>query len=134
MSWNGTSRTRLLATLVRRWLLPLLWLGAIIAVGNADVVPVRDTNTLMFALRKLIHVGEYAILSVLFCRALALNGRWVRLWPAIVVLVLTVMSGGLDEWQQSFVAGRGPRLTDVGFDTIGAALGLTWISIVRGRW
>lgn len=120
-------------TLARDWLLPLLWLGTLIAVGNADLVPVRGTNTPMFALRKLIHVGEYAILGVLICRALGLDRRQVGRQLGIVALVLTVASGGIDEWQQSFVAGRAPRLMDLGFDTVGSALGLAWVSIARQR-
>lgn len=126
-------RTIRFVTLARDWLLPLLWLGTLIAVGNADLVPVRGTNTPLFAMRKLIHVGEYAILSVLFCRALGLDRRQVRRQLGIVALIMTVASGGIDEWQQSFVAGRGPLLTDLGFDTLGAALGLAWVSIVRQR-
>jgi len=126
-------RTTRFVTLARDWLLPLLWLGTLIAVGNADLVPVRGTDTPLFALRKLIHVGEYAILSVLICRALALDGRQVGRRLGIVALALTVASGGIDEWQQSFVAGRAPRLMDLGFDTLGAALGLAWVSIVRQR-
>lgn len=128
-----TGPTTRFATLTRDRLLPFLWLGAIIVVGNADIVPVRDTNTQMFALRKLIHVAEYAILSAFFCRALVLNGRQVGLRLGIIAVALTVVSGGIDEWQQSFVAGRGPRLMDLGFDTMGAALGLAWVSIIRQR-
>lgn len=126
------NRTMRVVTLARDWLLPLLWLGTLIAVGNADLVPVRGTNTPMFALRKLIHVGEYAILGVLICRALGLDRRRGR-QLGIVALALTVTSGGIDEWQQSFVAGRAPRLMDLGFDTVGSALGLAWVSIVRQR-
>lgn len=120
-------------TLARDWLLPLLWLGTLIAVGNADLVPVRGTDAPMFALRKLIHVGEYAILGILICRALGMDRRQVGRQLGIVALALTVASGGIDEWQQSFVAGRAPRLMDLGFDTVGSALGLAWVSIVRQR-
>ncbi len=120
-------------SLARDWLLPLLWLGTLIAVGNADLVPVRGTNAPLFALRKLIHVGEYAILGVLICRALSLDRRQVGRQLGIGALALTVASGGIDEWQQSFVAGRAPRLMDLGFDAVGSALGLAWISIVRQR-
>lgn len=127
-------RTTRFAALARDWLLPLLWLGTLIAVGNADLVPVRGTDTPLFALRKLIHVGEYAILTVLFCRAFAPDGRPVALRLGIIAVALTVASGGIDEWQQSFVAGRVPRLMDLGFDTLGAALGLAWVSIIRQRW
>lgn len=126
-------RTARSVTLTRDWLLPLLWLGTLIAVGNADLVPVRGTSAPLFALRKLIHVGEYAILGALFCRALALDRRRMGRRLEILALTLTVASGGIDESQQSFVAGRAPRLTDLGFDTIGAALGLAWASIVRQR-
>lgn len=126
-------RTTRVVTLARDWLLPLLWLGTLIAVGNADFVPVRATNAALFTLRKLIHVGEYAILSVLFCRALSFDRRHVGYRLGITALVLTVVSAGIDEWQQSFVAGRAPRLTDLAFDILGAAIGLAWVSIVRQR-
>ncbi|MDD5577966.1 MAG: VanZ family protein [Methylobacter sp.] len=70
-----------------------------------------------------IHLPVYA----------GLAGLWVwtlRHWFArfsyrlIWALILTVGYGVLDEWHQTFVPGRFGTLTDVGFDFIGATIGL----------
>jgi VanZ family protein len=44
----------------------------------------------------------------------------------VLVLILTLGYGFLDEWHQTFVPGRYGTLTDVVFDFLGAAIGL-WI-------
>jgi len=114
------------------WLLPFLWVGAIMVVGNANVVPVRGTEPLALFFRKLIHVAAYAFVSMLFSRALAPQRGRISLGLGIAPAIgLTVASGGLDEWQQALVPGRAPRLSDMGFDTVGAVLGFWWIARYR---
>jgi VanZ family protein len=71
-------------------------------------------------LRKLAHLGSYALLFLLWLRALApLTGR-KAFWQAVAIAFVFAVS---DEYHQSFVEGRHGSPVDVGIDTVGIALG-----------
>jgi VanZ family protein len=70
-----------------------------------------------FLSRKLGHLIEYAVLFLLIYRATGYR----RL---VLTFLLTASYGVSDEWHQSFVPSRSPQLEDVGFDTLGAVIGV----------
>ena len=70
--------------------------------------------------RKMIHAGEYALLCLLWWRAL--RGRLASGAALAGAFALAVAYGGLDEYHQTFVAGRTGSPIDVGIDALGAAL------------
>ena len=73
-------------------------------------------------LRKLAHFSEYLILAVLIanvCAQWGMKGRKM-VWIAVCA---SALYAGLDEWHQSFVGGRTPKLMDVGIDSLGALCG-----------
>lgn len=74
-------------------------------------------------LRKAAHFSEYFILFLLFFRALILGKMRVKK-SFIVSLALCIFYALLDEFHQTFILGRTPRITDVMLDTSGAALAL----------
>ena len=78
------------------------------------------------ALQNILHVPAFAALA--WAWHWALSG-WVRSKTAVTLLAIgvSVMSGILDEWHQSFVPGRYASLTDVLFDVAGVALGI-WLA------
>lgn len=91
---------------------------------------ISETSIRQFQLmvRKGAHVAEYAILSVLVCRALRLNrgvpaGNWCRRSAAIAFLIAAGYAV-TDEWHQSFVPSRDGSPHDAIIDMCGAALGL----------
>ncbi len=76
-------------------------------------------------IRKLAHLTEYAIFSVLVYRcfgAAQLPGWHPR--PALWALIIAGVYSLTDEFHQSFVPGRTAAWTDCGIDTAGAALGI----------
>lgn len=80
-------------------------------------------------MRKLAHVAEYFLLAV--CVSFPLYVYRLR------GLALTLLAGGfcvacacLDEYHQSFVAGRGPSRRDVLIDSIGILMGVILVRIV----
>jgi VanZ family protein len=86
--------------------------------GVASTVDWQD-----FAIKKFAHIVVYGVLSVFVYRGLRAYGVSRR--TAFVVAVLfSVVYGTTDEYHQSFIAGRTPKVRDVGFDTIGATLSL----------
>jgi VanZ family protein len=108
--------------LARSWLPVLAWAALIFALSS-----VPDLGTGLggwdLLLRKLAHVGEYAVLGALLLRALD------RPLPAVVLGVAYAAS---DELHQHFVPGRRGSPVDVLIDTAGVAIGvLAWRRLSR---
>ena len=81
-----------------------------------------------FAVRKLAHFSEYAILGSLYAAAvrLSLNGRSGHRTMVLRVglpLLLGLAYAVSDEWHQAFVPGRGPAVRDVLIDFAGVLAG-----------
>jgi len=73
-------------------------------------------------LRKCGHMAEFAVLAVvlaLFVRSVSERFR------KFIPFVFTVLYAATDELHQMFVPGRGPAVTDVFIDAVGAAIGIT---------
>lgn len=76
-----------------------------------------------FVFKKLSHIFVYAMLYVLWYRALGLiKSRRQVLIPLLIGIVYAFT----DEFHQMYVWGRTPRLRDVGYDTVGMLLALLW--------
>ena len=75
-------------------------------------------ETLALIVRKAAHMGEYAVLWLLYARALAVSGAER---PRLTALFLSVFYAATDEFHQGFIAGRGPSAMDVCIDALGAA-------------
>ena len=91
---------------------------------------IRD---IQLVIRKAAHVLEYAILSILSCRALAkhITPRplpWAVLGQAVLIASAYAV---LDEWHQSWTAERFGSPLDVAIDSVGATVGaafFAWLS------
>jgi VanZ family protein len=130
---------------LKYWLPVLVWLGVIFA-GSTDIFSTEQTSrylvpflrwldpqislstiaTIHFALRKLGHLTEYAVLAALLWRALrrAENLRAKMSTLVVGVWVACTIFAASDEFHQSFVASRTASLNDVFIDGLGAAIGL----------
>lgn len=86
-------------------------------------------NRIHYYVRKLGHVTEYFILAVSVAFPLYVYGvRGLSLM--LVAGLFCVGFAGLDEYHQSFVAGRGPSKRDVAIDSIGIFIGILLVRIV----
>ena len=88
---------------------------------------IRD---IQLVIRKAAHVLEYAILSILSCRALAKHTTprplpWALLGQAVLIASVYAV---LDEWHQSWTAERFGSSLDVGSDSVGAIIGATFFA------
>lgn len=144
----------LMRRIIHYWLPPFLWMG-VIFYFSTDRFASEETGSVFgqlvglffpgaevssfelahFAVRKLGHLTEYAILALLWLRAFVGTGRGgsdrAIVWR---VVVLTAVYALLDEWHQSFTARRGASLTDSLIDISGAALALAvWYRCYRPR-
>ncbi len=86
-------------------------------------------NRIHYYVRKLGHITEYFILAVSV--AFPLYVYRVRGFSLMLVAGLfCVAFAGLDEYHQSFVAGRGPSKRDVAIDSIGIFTGIILVRII----
>jgi len=98
---------------VSLWLPVVAWAAVIFALSS---VPGLESGLSWdFALRKVAHVTEYAILGGLLVRALG------RPLPAVAAGVAYAAS---DEFHQHFVRGRHGNVIDVAIDAVGVLIGV----------
>ena len=87
------------------------------------------TERIHYYVRKTAHVTEYFVLAVTVAFPLYVYG--VRgLWLVFSAGIFCVSFAGLDEYHQSFVAGRGPSVRDVAINSIGVLPGIILVRIV----
>ncbi len=93
--------------------------------------------SVQLVIRKTAHMVEYAILSMLICRALA--KRLVNRLPLRALgqaVLLSVAYAAFDECHQSWTAERFGSPIDVGIDSVGAFIGVAlfaWFSRHKTR-
>lgn len=105
---------------VRYWLPVVIWMTVIFFLSGRESVQVADEPLINFLFFKTLHVIEYAILFVLYYRALK---------NKTAALLLTLLYAATDEIHQLFVPTREGKLRDVIIDAIGA--GVSWILITH---
>jgi len=132
-------------TLLKYWLPVFIWLGVIFA-GSTDIFSTEQTSRYLvpflhwldpqislstiaaihFALRKLGHLTEYAILAAFLWRALR-NGTNLSAKMSLLFIAVWFVCGIFavtDEFHQSFVASRTASRQDVLIDVCGALIGI----------
>ena len=78
-------------------------------------------------IRKLAHVTEFGLFSITVFYGIRGNRScWKFNW-ALYTLLIAVTYAGLDEWHQSFVPLRAPRVRDVVIDATGALLAQVFV-------
>ncbi len=111
------STTAFSAAETGRVLFPILhWLWLGISPAAMELIHV--------GVRKGMHVAEFGLLALLWYRGLAWGERHWQVRLALAALLLAALVGAADEFHQIFVPGRTPAVTDVGWDSLGATLGL----------
>jgi len=101
------------------WAPPVAYM-ALIFYSSAQPDPAPRLTALVWD--KVLHFSGYALLAVLFCRAL--RGERIALYAAaILAVVLTSVYGATDEWHQAFTPNRTSDVHDWIADSTGAVLG-----------
>ena len=126
MSPNATlSPARVAALLVP----PLLAMGVIFLLSAQTSDPV-DRAWWDVLVRKLAHFTEYAVLTVLWWRAL--RGLGAR-FPLAIAMAISLGYAATDEFHQTFVDGRRGTPVDVLIDSAGIAIAATAIAVLGLR-
>ena len=122
------TRGRAVQIAARYWLPLLAWMGIIFYLSSCPSLPGPPDPWMDLLLKKGGHFCVYGVLAFLWWRVLSRGRR--RAWtPLLGALVLTTLYGISDEYHQSLVPGRQPRVVDVVIDAWGAAivLGIVWL-------
>ena len=117
----GTTRRN---TAILRWLPAVAWMAVIFFLSSQPDLPGPASHWLNFVLKKSAHFFSYALLAILFRRAL-----YGRPGSDLTALILTLLYAISDEFHQSFVPGRSPRATDVLIDLAGALTALAGLRL-----
>ncbi|HEV2423382.1 MAG TPA: VanZ family protein [Terriglobia bacterium] len=140
-----------------RWIMTVVWAGLIfylstsgfgvsfttwllsVILGILHLTVSPATFALLHeAFRKLAHLTEYGIFSLLIYASLlgTIDFEW-RPRLALRAVVIAALYSLTDEYHQSFVTGRTPTIVDCGIDTAGAALATlipyAWDRLRQGR-
>ena len=85
-----------------------------------------------FAIRKLAHASEFAVLGILAAVVLFSYPKKLR-FQIIIALLICAAYAASDEAHQILVSGRSPQITDVLIDTGGAAIGIALVILIARR-
>lgn len=109
------------------WLPVVAWMGTIFFLSARPDLPHPSLGWLDLAISSAAHLLMFAVLAILWARAL---GRGRRVW--LIALGLTLLYALSDELHQLFVPGRHADPLDLAFDALGAALGVAgWVWLQR---
>ncbi|WAM33950.1 VanZ family protein [Caldicellulosiruptor morganii] len=101
-------------------------------IAGRDFITSANRKGFEFLIRKIAHVTEYFILSMLFYKAFFESGKSTR-QCFVLTAIFSVLYAISDEIHQIFVSGRGPSPVDVMIDSIGI-FGYMGVKAVKGRF
>jgi VanZ family protein len=113
------------------WLPPFALMAVIFALSAQPDLS-SGLGAIDTVLRKIVHALEYALLCVLWWRALARTRA--RDHAVVLAFVIAIAYSATDEYHQTFVQGRHGTPVDVAIDAVGAgaaALAIRRRSAVR---
>jgi VanZ family protein len=129
--------------ILKYWLPVVLWSAVILHLGTSDVfssgttreairevvgeAPPQRLVRINFTVRKLAHLVEYSILTVLTFRAVRGPRSGFRARWAAGTLLVVIAVGSTDELLQGFIAFRSGRLSDVALNCMAGVLTLILI-------
>ena len=120
-----------MARIARAWGPAVAWMALIFALSAQPGLRVSDDPGVDLPIRHVAHVLVYAVLAVLLLRAIG-SGR-ARTWSwrrVLLAVALAVLYGVSDEVHQTYVPQRTGHLVDVGWDLLGALVGVLVLRLV----
>ena len=100
----------------------LIWMGIIFFLSSIPNLELSGTlSTYDLALRKLAHITEYAILTMLLLKTFTANADRKKY---ILVACIAIVYACSDELHQSLVPTRDGKIADIIIDSIGIVIGI----------
>ena len=129
---------------IQYWIPVFLWMGLTYLMSTASFsaehtsliiepilrflfpsISLHELHLVHGVIRKLAHLTEYFVLSLLLFRAFRGGSTEPHFWKWALYSVLVVACyAASDEFHQMYVASRTSSIIDVGIDTLGGILGL----------
>lgn len=94
--------------------------------SSRSVIETTEIYWQDFIVKKTAHLTEFAILAILLYRAL-LSEKVKKEKIIFWTLAFSIIYAFSDEFHQSFIPGREPRLRDVAIDGFGSLFSLYWV-------
>ncbi len=116
------------------WIPAILYMALIFYMSSHPAPEAAREVPIYFDI-KIVHIVEYAILSLLFFFALDRTARIPLVWKLIYAVALTYLYGLTDELHQVFVPFRSGQLIDTMANLIGAsaAQAFVWMLNIEKR-
>lgn len=108
------------------WVPAIIWAIIIFSFSSVSVPVVSPFYWREFVIKKTGHFIEYVIFGSLIYRAL-LNSGAAKKKAVIYTIIVSLLYAASDEFHQSFIPNREPRVRDVIIDTIGASLAVYFL-------
>lgn len=112
--------------LLNLWLPPLVWAAMIFQFSSGTIPKASSDFWVDFVIKKTGHIILFAVLAILFYRALLGEGV-NRKKAAYFAVLIALFYGAVDEFHQSFTQGREARLRDTFIDGVGAGFAIFMI-------
>jgi len=110
--------------------LSLAWMALIFTLSAQ---PSMQVPTLFLYQDKVLHFLLFGVLGFFLALLVMSDGSRPTLWHMLVVSLLVMGYGGLDEFHQSFVPGRTPDILDLAADTTGGLLSALLVMVFLRR-
>lgn len=115
-----------IVSLLFRWGPAIVWATVMFYFSHQPVIRVSEVKWWDFAIHKIAHLIEYAVLYILTFYALR-HKNWQNAIILVFIFALT------DEIHQDFIPGRECKVRDIGFDSLGAFIGV-WLRSKLALW
>jgi VanZ family protein len=120
-----------LAKLIKLWLPVVLWAGLIFFLSG---IPYLKTDLeLDFLLRKIAHITEYFVLTLLLYRAFRGSFKMGACSLFLCPATLALLYAASDELHQRFVQGRCCSVKDVLIDSVGIIIFYVFIKVAKSQ-
>jgi VanZ family protein len=117
-------RRRLLA-LALAWMVLIFILSAQSSIRIPDLFQQQD---------KALHALLFGTLGFFWALLVMSDGSRPTLWHVLMVSLLVMGYGGLDEFHQSFVPGRTPDILDLAADTSGGLISALLVMVLLKKY
>ena len=107
---------------LKYWLPSFIWMGLIFFLSSRPSITTSAVDWQDFVIKKTAHFIEYFILSALLFYSLRHSTGWSTAKIALVSFFASVFYAATDEFHQSFIPGRTPRVRDILIDALGVSL------------
>ena len=114
-----TFNKKIIIQFFKLWLPVIIWCGVIYFFSDQPYLKSGLASEFDLFFRKLAHIAEYAILTVLLFRAYFKSNGLARKEAIAFAIIFSLTYAFTDEYHQTFVLGREGCLKDVVVDSLG---------------